>query len=160
MKPGIIDGNKATRRVPHEQPCPGAIQEVGSTIAIDVGDCEMIPLLLAADTGRPQAHLLGDIFEQRGDARLEFPGGEIKRPLAVSLADLQQQVIASRFQLQNQFCLIGSSRPRNILRQEFLAIQPDAQTVIAAERDGEETHSRCSRSAGGDRRPPGPDFQV
>ena len=99
---GIFGHLKTSRRIHDQQAVSSAVEEIRPTVVIDVGDGKGIALDFTADAVRSQADFSGHIFEHpTHNLRLWHLGGKIKRPLAVSLTNLEKQGILAFFQLEN-----------------------------------------------------------
>src|SRR5262245_27278474 len=63
-------------------------------------------------------------------------GPNVEAPLAVVIADLDEQPVLSRLQFQDGLTLVRLGGPMHILSKERLAIEPYRERIVAAERDG------------------------
>ncbi len=64
-------------------------------------------------------------------------GREVEAVVAGLIVDLQKQVVAACLQGEHDVVLIRGDAARHVLRENFLAIEPDRDAVVAPQRDGQ-----------------------
>src|SRR5262249_29399714 len=81
---------------------------------------------------RAQTDLGRDILKPTAERHLRLAGLEVIGPVAIAVADLDEQLILARLELQSCKVLVRSRRTVDVLVQYPLAVDPDRKRIIAA----------------------------
>src|SRR5262249_2353968 len=136
---GILDVREArlaaVAGVEEEHARAGAVEEVGLAVAVDVADGERVTLDAGGKTVGAEADLSGHIPERLllRRRRLDLAGLEVERPVAVALADLEEQMVLAGLELERRQVLVRSAAAIRRVGQDLLAVEPHGQRVVAPE---------------------------
>src|SRR5262249_35824552 len=136
----VLDDLEALGRVADEQAVAGAVEEILAAVAVEVEDGQRVALDAAADAGRAQADLVGDVLERPGNGRRHVGAGlEVVGPVAVALADLDEQLVLALAQLEGGLVLVRGTGTVGRVADDLDAVEPDCQRVVTAEGTGQIT---------------------